>query len=330
MKIGISGYFGYQNFGDEIFFKTWKQIFHDHDVIALTGYEDISELDKIIIGGGDLIVPNFFTNAYWRPNLLEKDTYVYGVGIPNNIPANKDEISKYTAFLAKCKYISFRDYWSRDFAIKNGVCGNNSVVVEDIAWAYKYPKISFYKWNDVNKNIGISIRDASILSFDNVLLLCKYILNKGYGLTIIPLQPAGRPEWNDRDINLRLASEIFKENPNAPIQFIPECFDIDNKINVISSLDMYVTERMHGMLMSLRTGQKTMTIGKSNKFHRIIEKFGLQDSLTDDSLENLIKTFDLIDEGSVDFDVTQKGIRKVEQSSLDSLLNFKNFVLNYK
>lgn len=327
MKIGISGYFGYQNFGDEIFLETWKQIFHDHDVVALTGHEDISDIDKIIIGGGDLVNPRIFSSAYWRPEFLFKDTYVYGVGIPNNTGVNQDELIKYTAFLNKCKYVGFRDYWSRDYAIQNGIIGNDSFVHEDVAWAYKIPFIKFNKWSRENKVIGMTVRSATILNIDNMLELAKYIIRKGYNIVMIPLQPANRDDWADRELNLKFISDILREHPNANVECAPDCFDIDNKINLIKTLDMYITQRMHGMLMSLRTGQKTMTIGKSNKFNRIIEKFGLQASLTDDSTENLIKTFDLIDEGRVDFDVIKNDIRKTEQSSLDSLIKFKEIVL---
>ena len=63
-KIGIVGYFGYGNFGDELFIDVYRKYFYDCEISVLQdnlkspvyseqAYNKIGSLDAIIIGGGD-------------------------------------------------------------------------------------------------------------------------------------------------------------------------------------------------------------------------------------------------------------------------------------
>jgi polysaccharide pyruvyl transferase WcaK-like protein len=296
MKIGVSGYFGYGNFGDEIFLKKWKQLFHEHKVEALQNEtQNLASFNRIIVGGGDIIVPNFFTNAYWREHFFQHPTYVYGVGIANNINTDYIEMEKYRLFLKNCKSIYFRDEWSRNFAVDNNLyCADNSHVVEDMAWSYNISDCNIDKVNIDDKTIGISIRPSPILNYDNVLNLCKHIITLKYNILIIPLQQFCDEDWNDRKFNMQLFNDIKSINPNAKINMMPESFNIEQTIKCIKNVHIYITERMHGMLMSLKSHTNTMTIGKSNKFFVLRDKFDLNNWFCDDDTENLIKTFQYV------------------------------------
>lgn len=63
MKIGIIGWYGYSNFGDERILHCLKRYFSEHDVTVYQAWEparkrinEINQNDIVIIGGGGLIV----------------------------------------------------------------------------------------------------------------------------------------------------------------------------------------------------------------------------------------------------------------------------------
>lgn len=322
MKIGVSGYFGYQNLGDEIFLKVWEDLFSGHQVFPLCGYEDLSTLDSIIIGGGDLIIPNKFTSAYWRENFLDLPTWVYGVGVPTRLKAVPEVCNKYKSFLNKCEGVFVRDRKSKDWLIENNVY-NKAVVVNDIAWNYDMSEVSFNKSN--KKTVGISIRQQSIFDIDNIIKLVSY-LAENMNILMIPLQPGYEKSWNDRYLHEDLKKEVLKRVKGAKIDIIPPFCNIEQRIKFIEIVDLYITERMHGMLMSLRVGTPVMPIAVGNKFFRIMERFGLEDMIVDSkNYEKMKKVIKQINK--VGFSSTVKKIEKETESELN---NFKKMVLNKK
>lgn len=271
MKIGISGYFGYANFGDELFLKTWQQIFKDCKVHAIQSYEDISNLDAIIIGGGDLLIPNFFTSAYWNEIFLTKPVYVYGIGVPIEIKHNEEELSKYRNFLQKCKYVSVRDNVSREFMITHNLC--DPEVVEDVVWSYENPGIQINKFNI--KTIGFTIRPNPRYALNEMVQLVCQIALKKYKIKLIPLQPSSNVMYRDDTIHNILMDRVKHWVPDVDIELLPDAFDIDHRWSLIGACDYYIGMRMHGLVAALSQAVPCMALGDSNKFPRIMEKFEL-------------------------------------------------------
>ena len=325
MRIGVSGYFGYQNLGDEIFLKVWKEIFNDHEVFPLTGWEDFSTIDRVIIGGGDLLIPDNFTSAYWRPNFLEKPTFIYGIGVPSNNGRDQHSINQYAAFFHKCKYVSFRDINSKDWTIKNGII-SSADIVEDMAWTYNISNIKFNK--NSSKTIGISFRPAKY-NWEELNRFIDYVATKNCNVLMIPLQPGSKNDWNDDDINQQIARRLKQKNKNIYVNVLPPHFDIEQRIKAIEMVDIYITQRMHGMVMALKMLKPTMTITKnnSNKFYRISDKFGLKYAMSNDVYEDMVKTFNRVFDGKIDFQILKNQIKQIEKESKEQLLKFKEIVL---
>ncbi len=277
MRIGISGYFGYQNLGDEIFLEVWKRLFAGHEVFSLCGYEDLNTVDRIIIGGGDLIIPHLFTNAYWKPEFLQVPVWVYGVGVPTRLKALPKECSKYCAFLDKCQKVYVRDENSKDWLLEKGVYVG-AEVVNDIAW--NYPLLTVKYKGFYSKTLGVSIRHQSIFNQKNIIKLLVEQAEK-YNILMIPLQPGYDKNWNDISLHQELKKEIKKRVPGAHINIVPPYADIDQRIKFIASVDIYITERMHGMLMSLKSKTPVMPIAVGNKFYAVMKRFGLENYIVD-------------------------------------------------
>jgi polysaccharide pyruvyl transferase WcaK-like protein len=191
VKIGIKGYFGYANFGDELFLEVWKQIFKNHDVRAIQFLEDIDNLDVVIIGGGDLVIPTMFTNAYWQEAFLKKPTYVYGVGVSLNAGQNEEAMVQYRQFFDKCKAVYVRDQKSFDFFKENNFKVDG--IVHDLAFSYESPDIKIQKSIE---RIGMSIRPNRKLDFGDIAEVACLSTVKGYETLLIPLQPTPDRIWN--------------------------------------------------------------------------------------------------------------------------------------
>ncbi|ACL70684.1 polysaccharide pyruvyl transferase family protein [Halothermothrix orenii] len=323
MRIGVSGYFGYQNYGDEIFLKTWQQVFAGHDVFPLNGYENLNTIDRIIIGGGDLIIPHTFTSAYWRPPFLQKPIWVYGVGVPTRLKAKKTACQKYAAFLKKCKGVYTRDRHSREWLIKNNVYPD-SVVVNDVAWSYKIPMVKFKKL--YNKTLGISIRHQSIFNQENIVKLVT-TLSQSYEILMIPLQPAPVAQWNDRKLHEKLRKKVKQNNPGATINIIPPYSSIDHMTAFIDLVDLYITERMHGLLMSLRTKTPVMPIAVGNKFYALLEQFNMEDIIVNShNYSKMVDTINRLMDMNFEERVKEK-IKATERIARKEIFNFKKLVL---
>lgn len=325
MKIGVSGYFGYGNLGDDIFLQTWKQVFNNHTVIHLTGLEDIGQFDAIIVGGGDILIPNNFTSAYWRNEFLDKPTWVYGVGIPTAINCNDSALSDYSSFLSQCKGVYVRDKSSQVFIRDKGLYSSPEIV-EDIAWAYQ-PNIIDMKSLSSCQTVGVSIRRNDIFDIDNIASFIAELSHQ-YTIIMIPLQSTFTPGWSDYDVFQPFVKMVKDINPNAIIMESPYHSSIDHSISLIKSVDYYVTQRMHGMLISIRVGTPVMAIVDHkdfypSKFYCLGNKFGIQQSICNDNIDQMTNSFNFI---SRNWDV--KGVRDVERSSIKQLKEFKSRVEN--
>lgn len=98
--VGLAGFFGYGNYGDELFVSVYKQYLSERfDLRILTDrlrkpYYDrpieeiVDEVDAIVIGGGDILQPWGLDARYFSKQFLEKPVFVVGVGVPIRSAAN--------------------------------------------------------------------------------------------------------------------------------------------------------------------------------------------------------------------------------------------------
>jgi polysaccharide pyruvyl transferase WcaK-like protein len=129
--IGLAGFFGYGNYGDELFLSVFKEYLSDSfDLRILTDElykpyyhrpieEIVDEVDAIIIGGGDIVQPWGLDVRYFSKAFLRKPVFIIGVGVPirsgkNMNPHHHEKdwiINKYKEFFShpSVKMIHARD-----------------------------------------------------------------------------------------------------------------------------------------------------------------------------------------------------------------------------
>jgi polysaccharide pyruvyl transferase WcaK-like protein len=121
--IGLVGFYGWGNYGDELFLQVWEEHLGGefkltvmHDLLAKPYFsrpvsEIVAEVDAILIGGGDLVIPWQVSQLYWRTEYLERPVYIAGVGVPTWGTSKPHVIERMRRFFQHphVRHISARD-----------------------------------------------------------------------------------------------------------------------------------------------------------------------------------------------------------------------------
>ncbi len=128
-RLGLVGFFGHGNYGDELFLEVFDQFFGEDfelkiivDRIEKPYYsrpveELVDDVDAIVIGGGDLIRPWALDQRWFNKAYLRKPVYMVGLGaaIRPNIVEKDFVIDRYARFFRNpnVRFIGVRDDVSR-------------------------------------------------------------------------------------------------------------------------------------------------------------------------------------------------------------------------
>lgn len=124
-RVGIVGFYGPGNYGDELFLDAFReQLGEALDLRVVFDsptrpYFDrpvrdaVRAHDAIVIGGGDLLVPWGVGDRYWLPDYLRRPVHVIGVGVPTWRPAKPAAVATLRRFL---RHRNVRSITARDAA----------------------------------------------------------------------------------------------------------------------------------------------------------------------------------------------------------------------
>lgn len=302
MNIGVCGYFQ-GNFGDNLFLKAWKDLFNEHNIINLYHTDFYQyDIDKVIIGGGAIIEQSMFESSIFRQEFLSKPTYIYGIGVNDTYPLNYDVICQYNRYFEQCKYIALRsklDFVKVDYDI-----------VKDIVWAIDLPT---YSKNPFSNTIGISLNTTYY--DNNILELCKHIIDSKYNILII--------DMFNHYANTLLYTYLCSLYGKNKIKFIQYRNNSDRIIKLIAGLKFFITQKLHGFIIAMKTKTPSLCIGNIAKYKVIKERLNNPSYMINDT-NNLIEHFNNHIMNNYNFDIVDVLIR----NSKNYLLKFKDIVLN--
>jgi polysaccharide pyruvyl transferase WcaK-like protein len=122
-KVGLVGFYGPGNYGDELFLEVFRQHL-ESDVDLGVVFDSptrpyfrrpvrdvVRDHDAIVIGGGDLLVPWGLGDRYWLTDYLRRPVHIVGVGVPTWRPAKPNVVAQLRRFVrhGNVRSITVRD-----------------------------------------------------------------------------------------------------------------------------------------------------------------------------------------------------------------------------
>lgn len=311
-RIAVSGYYGFDNFGDEAILKVLTKELNsaDYDVTVFSKNPDktaktrgvksvytfaiadviktLKNSDVLISGGGSLLqdvtsLKSLFYYLFVISTALffRKDVIIFaqGIGPINNWFGRF--ITKQC--LKKCKYITVRDEKSFE-RLKNW--GLSPVLVSDPVW-------NIETINNSHKNkVGVQLRSWDGFGEEYLRALAAQVLNKfkDKEICIYSFQDA-------LDLKVcELFESILKENNQKVKTRVIPAMHIDETVKSFSELDYLVAMRYHACLLALKYGIPTYAISYDEKVEKIARRFDIPYSNINDCsvlLKNFPQLFEI-------------------------------------
>ncbi|MCZ8518557.1 MULTISPECIES: polysaccharide pyruvyl transferase family protein [Paenibacillus] len=295
MNICVCGYLGMGNFGDELFLKTFAQVLEGHRVFPWVAQVDVNRVDAVLIGGGDLITPYHFNSFYFPPQLENKPTWIYGVGIVDYYPEHTwpaEEVEKYRVRTAGAQSMALRDQRSADIAARLSLNGSIDVV-PDVVFGYEPPGYPMGRFS-ARPTAGLCIFTYDAFPKDKLLEIAGHLIAKGYDLVFIPVVNQSNNTFADAGLCSELKEEILQRHPKAVVLVPRPQYDLEVTYSYLGSLDCLISFKLHPSLAAIRSGVPVFCLTQMSKVRSLMESFGLDDYVLDYTLpqETLMEKLD--------------------------------------
>lgn len=323
MNICICGYYGMGNFGDELFLETFRQTMRGHTVFPWAPFLDISRIDAVVIGGGDLITPYKFAPFYFPPGLEHIPTWVYGVGIVDYYPMetwSEAEVGKYRAYMRRAKRISLRD--ERSAAIARTLSfGDRIESVPDVAFGLREPGYPIRRLSD-RPTVGLCLFAYKDFPKQKVIELGAEWCREGFAVVLLPVVNQSNNRYADAALCSEVKKGIAAEYPQAQV-FEPGIqYDLLVAYSYVQSVDYLVSFKLHPALVALRGGVPTLCLTKMSKVRSLFEAYALDDYVLsyEQPAETIRQRFaDLVRDGRARLAAASPRLRQTEAASARSL-----------
>lgn len=300
-KILISGYYGFDNFGDDailyVILDSLKSTIPNAEIVVISNDpEKIKELygvasvyrfdlkgifsvmrysDLFISGGGSLLqdVTSIKSLIYYlfliflaKISRTKSCIYAQGIGPIKSMPGKI--LAK--LIISGVNLITVRDEKSHEFLKQLGI---NSTITADPVWGIKASKSS-HQIEDNNKiKVGIQLR--SWFSLDDKKLealadsICETFNPQEYSLILFLLQDS-----LDLEITRKLEKLIKYKHQDQDIKLVSN-LSINDSLSLIASLDFLIAMRFHAELVALKYKIPTFALSYDPKVEILSKDAGI-------------------------------------------------------
>lgn len=284
-KLLVSGYYGFNNIGDEAILKGLIDGIKEEDenikITVLSKYpsftmkkhkvkainrmnifkilKELINTDMFISGGGSLLQDItskrsiiYYMSLIFLAKLMNKKTMIYSQGIG---PVNKSFNKKLLRFLLnKVDIINVRDDKSKEFILKELKLNKDILVTVDTVFKMKKPNLQIGKKildnlniNKNKKSIGISIRPwmNNNLIIDEISKFCIEI-NKNLDYNIVFIPYHYYADLSIIDEVIKKIKKSTKKN----IYCLREYMYVDEYLSIVGNLDYFVGMRLHSLIFA--------------------------------------------------------------------------------
>ncbi len=279
MEIVISGYYGFDNVGDEaILASIIETLRREHPTISITVlsnqpkktidvykvkavnrwditevFKAIKQSDGVISGGGGLLQDStgsksipYYCGVMWLAYLLKKPFFVYAQGIgPIKRTLNKKIVS-FT--LKKALLITVRDHLSKEYIHHLGIKKDVSVVADPVLALKIDTTYSDWLKKELNESpyLAVTVRSWTKNSsyHDKFAGGLSTLAEKGLKIVFVPMH--GKDDAQ--------CSEKVKEKMTSIAQrntiIAPEDLSIQEKANIIGTSELLIGMRLHSLIFA--------------------------------------------------------------------------------
>lgn len=308
-KILVSGYIGFNNFGDEAIFyalsdylkrnnmlvsvlcNNKKEVKQKYQVKAynykkpLQILKAIFNCDILISGGGSLLQNKtsnlslfYYLFIIFLAKIFFKKVIIFAQGIE---PINGFFQTQLTKFILKtCNYITVRDENSLNYLKKLNI---KAQLVSDPVYSIIQDK----KISQNKQGLVVQLRNHKGLN-DNLLDLLAQNISKTYqdnNIKVLSLQ-----DEFDKNICLKFIEKLNKYNKSAELI---SNLNIDETIDLLNNAKYVISTRLHGLIAASGLQTKTFALIYDDKVNSLAQELNLENiEINNYKEENLFKKID--------------------------------------
>jgi len=291
--LALAGFYGYGNYGDELFLDVWKKylgshfnlvIMHDRELKPyfsegrLTDF--LGTVDGIIIGGGDILQPWNIDPRYWSFEYLSKPVWVAGIGVPIRQDPTQAEVEwkvdKMRKYLEhdNVRMVVSRDQVSHQWINERFSISQKSYWCPDLVTSLKDSHFQKAELDPANKRkqLGIVVRSRpGKEDSDDFSQIEKFAQNSflnGWDINVIVLG-TGRTLVADLHSSLRLTFDF-------PVKYLFSN-ETSKLTHALTSQDSLFSMKFHGTLAASMAGIPSIVGIRTQKNTQFMKQINCQD-----------------------------------------------------